>query len=543
LSSQRRASGSGRRSCSSTACSPGSHRSSSRTVPRIAATPDDLVLILAPFGRDAPLAARTLRDVAPSKICADIDELCKELATASAVLLAEEALKPASLRTLTTALRTQPGWSDLPVIVFTRTRGSASAYRRNVEELAQLGNVTELERPVHPITLISAVRAAIRARHRQYQMRELIAQMEAALQQRDEFLAILGHELRNPLGAIANAVELSGRRDPDGPDELAMIKRQVKVLSRLVNDLLDVSRVTSGKISLLRERIDVVELVERLVHEAAPEARRSQVHLSVSSDPGPLYIVGDQVRLEQVFNNLLGNALKYTPARGRVEVVIAHEDDEVVVRVRDSGVGIPEDALPYIFDLFTQADMTIDRARGGMGIGLTLVRSLAQLHGGTVRATSAGPGKGSEFTVALPLTEEGVATAARPPAPQTVGGRRVLLIEDNSDNRTSLKELLEELGHVVEVARTGVEGVELALASLPEVALVDIGLPELDGYQVAQRVRSALGARIRLIALTGYGQPEDIRRARAAGFDAHLVKPVDLDHLERLLAMEPTLPD
>ena len=433
----------------------------------------------------------------------------------------------------------QPSWSDLPVIVFTAAQ-SPTAYRRSVEALALLGNVTELERPVHPLTLVSAVRAAIRARRRQYEMRELIQQMEAALQQRDAFLAILGHELRNPLGAIANAVELAQRRNPSAPEEISVIRRQVRVLSRLVNDLLDVSRVTSGKVSLLNERVDIVELVERLVGEAGAEARRERIHLSLTSDPGPLYVLGDQVRLEQVFNNLIGNSLKYTPARGRIEVVVVHAGADVRVHVRDSGVGIPADALPSIFDLFTQADVTIDRARGGMGIGLTLVRSLVQLHGGTVRATSAGPGHGSEFTVTLSLAPDAVARTEPPSAAEpSFGGRRVLLVEDNVDNRNSLRELLEELGHVVAVARNGNEGVEVALATVPEVALVDIGLPELDGYQVAQRIRAALGDRMRLIALTGYGQPEDARRARAAGFDAHLVKPVDLTALERLLAAEP----
>ena len=499
----------------------------------------DVILILAPFGRDAPLTARTLRDVATARICQDVDELCRELPGASAAIITEEALTAMSLDALASALKMQPSWSDLPVIVFTAAQ-SPTAYRRSVEALALLGNVTELERPVHPLTLVSAVRAAIRARRRQYEMRELIQQMEAGLQQRDAFLAILGHELRNPLGAIANAVELAQRRSPSAPEEISVIRRQVRVLSRLVNDLLDVSRVTSGKVSLVSERVDIVELVERLVGEAGAEARRERIHLSLTSDPGPLYVLGDQVRLEQVFNNLLGNSLKYTPGRGRIEVVIVHAGADVRVHVRDSGVGIPADALPRIFDLFTQADVTIDRARGGMGIGLTLVRSLVQLHGGTVRAASAGPGHGSEFTVTLPLAPDVVARPEPPPAAEpSFGGRRVLLVEDNVDNRNSLRELLEELGHVVAVARNGNEGVEVALATVPEVALVDIGLPELDGYQVAQRIRAALGDRLRLIALTGYGQPEDVRRARAAGFDAHLVKPVDLAKLERLLAAEP----
>ena len=220
----------------------------------------DVILILAPFGRDAPLTARTLRDVATARICQDVDELCRELPGASAAIITEEALTATSLGALASALKMQPSWSDLPVIVFTAAQ-SPTAYRRSVEALALLGNVTELERPVHPLTLVSAVRAAIRARRRQYEMRELIQQMEAALQQRDAFLAILGHELRNPLGAIANAVELAQRRNPTAPEEVSVIRRQVRVLSRLVNDLLDVSRVTSGKVSLVSERVDIVELV------------------------------------------------------------------------------------------------------------------------------------------------------------------------------------------------------------------------------------------------------------------------------------------
>ena len=503
---------------------------------RATASPD-IVLILAPFGRDAPLTARTLHDVAETKICLDVDELCRELPEASAAVVTQEALTAASLRTLATALRGQPSWSDLPLIVF--TAGQGAAYPRNVEALSLLGNVTELERPVHPVTLVSAVRAAIRGRRRQYEMRELIKDLQSAVEQRDAFLAILGHELRNPLGAIANAVELTQRRNLEAPAEIGVIRRQVRVLSRLVNDLLDVSRVTSGKVSLLQERVDLVALVERLVDEAAVAARREQIHLSLTSDPGPLWVLGDEVRLEQVFNNLVANALKYTPARGRIEVAIVHAGTDVHVHVRDSGVGIPPDALPHIFDLFTQAEMNIDRARGGMGIGLTLVRSLVQLHGGSVRAASEGTGRGSEFTVTLPLSVEMTAPSEGPPATESSsGGRRLLLVEDNADNRNSLRELLEELGHVVAVARDGAEGVEAAIATVPEVALVDVGLPELDGYQVAQRVRAALGDRVRLIALTGYGQPDDVRRARAAGFDAHLVKPVDLNALERLLVAD-----
>jgi signal transduction histidine kinase/CheY-like chemotaxis protein len=455
------------------------------------------------------------------------------------VIVTEEALNAESLRLLAATLGTQPSWSDLPFIVFTAAHQSPVGYRRSVEALEQLGNVTEIERPVHPLTLRSAVRAALRARRRQYETRELVRDLELALHQRDAFLAILGHELRNPLGAIGNAVELA-LRSPDGaaPEkELVLIQRQVKILSRLVNDLLDVSRVTSGKVSLVKEPVDLVALLERLVLLSRERARNEQIELSLSADRGPITLMGDAVRLEQVFNNLLNNALKYTPARGRIAVQARRRDGQAVVTVRDSGVGIPSAALPLIFDLFAQADTSLDRAQGGMGIGLTLVRSLVELHGGSVQAASAGPGQGSEFTVSLPIATT-VPDRAETPVPareSTPPERRVLVVEDNTDNRLSLQALLEDLGHHVQGASTGTEGIELALANTPDIALIDIGLPELDGYQVARRIRTALGRRIRLVALTGYGQPEDVRRALDAGFDAHLVKPIDFATLERLL--------
>ncbi|HLZ47168.1 MAG TPA: ATP-binding protein, partial [Candidatus Limnocylindria bacterium] len=354
------------------------------------------------------------------------------------------------------------------------------------------------------------------------------------------FLAMLGHELRNPLGAIGNAVTLVSRSahgDEALDRQLRLIERQVRVLTRLVNDLLDVSRVTSGKVSLQRETVDLVALVDRLVTQLQSTARDQQLHLSLSAEPGPLLVVGDPVRLEQVFTNLLGNALKYTPARGRIEVAIRRDGSRAVIEVADSGVGIPPDALPHIFELFAQADTSIDRAQGGMGIGLTLVQSLVHLHGGSVAAASDGPGTGSRFTVTLPLTETPEARRDPGPPPPTAAenGRHVLLVEDNADNRASLRELLEFCGYRVDVARTGREGVERALELLPDVALVDIGLPELDGYAVAGRLRAELGDGIQLIAITGYGQPEDVHRAIESGFDAHVAKPVDLDALQAVL--------
>lgn len=503
---------------------------------------DETVLICAPAGRDAALTAAALRGTANTRIFSDVVSLCEALADAGAAIIASEAFDHRALDRLRETLAAQPAWSDLPIIVFTTNRATAAENRRMLEVLASLdGNVTALERPVHALTMANAVRAALRARRRQYVTRDLLEDAENAVRQRDAFLAMLGHELRNPLGAIGNAVTLVSRsapRETGLEPQLRLIERQVRVLTRLVNDLLDVSRVTSGKVSLQRETVDVVALVDRLVAQLQPIAREQQLHLSLSADPGPACVLGDAVRLEQVFTNLLGNALKYTPSRGRIEVAIRRDGSRVAIEVADSGVGIPAEALPHIFDLFAQVDTTIDRAQGGMGIGLTLVQSLVHLHGGSVAASSDGPGAGSRFTVTLPLTEAPEAhrdPGSSPTLPAAIG-RHVLLVEDNPDNRASLRELLEFCGYRVDTASTGREGVARALELLPEVALVDIGLPELDGYAVAGRLRAELGDGIQLIAITGYGQREDVHRALESGFDAHVAKPVDLDALQAVLA-------
>ena len=498
------------------------------------------MLICAPAGRDAALTAAALRGTAQTAVFASIGELSERIHGAGAAIISSEAFDRAGLGRLRGQLAKQGAWSDLPIIVFTSASATASENRRLLAILAELdGNVTALERPIHALTMVNAVRAALRTRRRQYATRGLLQELEVAVRQRDSFLAMLGHELRNPLGAIGNAVALVTRASKDGQAidrQLQVIERQVRVLTRLVNDLLDVSRVTSGKVVLQREPIDVVALLERLVAQVQPTAREQQLHLSMTAVTGPVRVMGDPVRLEQVFTNLIGNALKYTPPRGRIEVAIHRERANAKVDVLDSGVGIDPVALPHIFDLFAQADTTIDRAQGGMGIGLTLVQSLVQLHGGTAVATSDGPGKGSCFTVTLPLTEAVTEPSADELAPRAAqAGLHVLLVEDNPDNRASLRELLEFIGHRVTTAVNGAEGVRAALEALPEVALVDIGLPELDGYDVARRIRETLGPGIRLIALTGYGQPEDIQRARDAGFDDHIAKPVDFETLQSVL--------
>jgi len=363
------------------------------------------------------------------------------------------------------------------------------------------------------------------------------SEAEAANHAKDQFLAMLGHELRNPLGAISNAAHVLGLAGDTGPlvaRAQGIISRQVRQLGRVVDDLLDVSRVTSGKITLEREPLDLAELARRAV--ALVGTLEGGPRHAVTVDAEEVWVDADAARLEQVAVNLLDNAVKYTPSGGAIRMTVRRDGQDAELEVRDSGIGIPAPLLPRVFDLFMQGDHSLDRSKGGLGIGLTLVRRLAELHGGTVTAYSAGEGQGSVFTVRLPAIARplalGPAAASRASAP----ARRVLVIEDNEDSRLSLRELIRGLGHDVHEAADGIAGVESALAIAPDLALVDIGLPGLDGYEVARRLRRhPIGRRLRLVALTGYGLPEDRQRAMEAGFDRHLVKPVDPAQLAALL--------
>jgi PAS domain S-box-containing protein len=362
------------------------------------------------------------------------------------------------------------------------------------------------------------------------------AEAEAANRSKDTFLAMLSHELRNPLGAISNAVHVLERAGDAAAAARAreIIARQAQHLGRLMDDLLDVSRATSGKIVLRREIVDLAAVVERVV--TALTARQPAMSASVAVDARPARVHGDAVRLEQVVSNLLENAVKYTPADGRVSVSVRADDGTAVLVVEDSGVGIAAELLPQVFDLFVQADHSLDRAAGGLGIGLTLVRQIVELHGGTVEAASAGVGRGSRFAVRLPAATASEAAPGSPPTPPA-GTQRILVVEDNDDAREMLCHLVRLLGHEVHEAIDGGAGVDTALRLQPDLTLVDIGLPGGDGYEVARRLRAAAtGRRLRLVALTGYGRREDRERALAAGFDEHLVKPIDPARLAALLS-------
>jgi CheY-like chemotaxis protein/nitrogen-specific signal transduction histidine kinase len=365
------------------------------------------------------------------------------------------------------------------------------------------------------------------------------AEAESANHAKDEFLAMLGHELRNPLGAIASALALlnSPHRSEEIADRArAVIGRQVKHLSRLVDDLLDVSRMTTGKVLLARRPMDLAQLTVNAVNGWRSSGRLD--HHAVSLETSPAWVDADETRMEQVLSNLVGNALKYTPPGGAVSIRVGPDGDRAILQVVDTGAGIPPGLLDRVFDLFVQGERTLDRAEGGLGIGLTLVKLLVRLHGGTVSALSEGPGRGSAFIVRLPrVVAPASAGLAAPAGERARVRRRILLVEDNPDAREMLRMGLTLQGHEVHEAGDGKTAVELAGFVRPEVALIDIGLPGFDGYEVARRIRATdEGKKMFLVAVTGYGQAEDRRRAQEAGFDAHATKPVLSDQLALIIA-------
>ncbi len=515
------------------------------------AAPESLeltVVMLAPTSKDAALTQSVLGRAGVACVCcADLDQLCERLeAGAGAVLLPEEAVVQSRNDCLVEWLARQPPWSDLPVLVLARPGADSAALAQAMD---LLGNVTVLERPMRVAALVSAVRTALRARQRQYQIREHLAQREQSEaelrmndRRKDEFLAVLAHELRNPLAPIRNSLHilrLTGQQDPTAERVGEMMERQVNHMVRLVDDLMEVSRITRGKIELHKERVDVAAVVRSAVETSRPLIEAAGHQLTLEVPAAPLILEADPVRLAQVLANLLNNAAKYTEAGGQIWLAVRQEDERVAISVRDTGTGIPSDMLPRVFELFTQIDRHADRAQGGLGIGLTLVKSLVEMHGGSVTAESDGPGRGSEFVVRLSLAAtrpvgEPAGTADRPTA--VLALRRVLVVDDNQDAAESLGMLLKLLGADAHVVYSGTDALEALATYEPAVVLLDIGMPGMNGHEVARRIRQRPELQdLTLIALTGWGQEEDRRRSRAAGFDYHLVKPVDVNALQALL--------
>lgn len=520
------------------------------------------VAILAPTGKDADLVRAALVQVAiGSVVCTDLAGIEQAIAAgADLLLIAEEAITNASLSKLTELLSHQPPWSDLPVLLLARYGADSSTI---AVALPALGNVTLLERPVRPATLISAVQANLKARDRQHQvarhLEELAAtnaSLQESIQQRarveealrdadrrkDEFIATLAHELRNPLAPIRNSLHiLRMSRDDAAAEQLCeMMERQVSHLVRLVDDLLEVSRITRGKVELRAEPIEIAAVVRSAVETSRPLIDAAHHQLAIALPPEPLIVEGDPVRLTQIVANLLNNAAKYMENGGQIWLSIKPVADEVQISVRDSGVGIAADMLPHIFNMFTQVDRSTRQAQGGLGIGLTLVRSLVEMHGGLVTAHSAGVGQGSDFIVRLPLGKNtsGIARRAAPTTASVLPNHRVLVVDDNVDSAKSLGLLLKKLGAEVQVVHDGPSALDLLAHYHPTVVLLDIGMPGMDGYEVARRIRSQPnGDQLLLIALTGWGQEDDRLRSRQAGFDHHLLKPADLSALKAIVAL------
>jgi signal transduction histidine kinase/ActR/RegA family two-component response regulator len=534
---------------------------------------DETILVLAPIGRDAELASSALGAAGfQTEICRDLPALIGKLSIMrGAVLMAEEAITPATMAQFSALLSTQSAWSDLPIILLTSGGQVAEASSAVVERFGQGANVTLLERPLRVLTLCSTARVALRARRRQYEVRDLLEQREEVLaseraaraeaeragRMKDEFLATLSHELRTPLNAIVGWCSLL-QGGPTDHDELAQgletIGRNARAQTRIIEDLLDMSRIISGKIRLDVQPCDVGEIVRAAVDTVRPAAEAKGITLRVVLDPRIGRLSGDPNRLQQVFWNLLTNAIKFTPKAGTVKVTLQRINSQAEVSVADSGNGIEGEFLPFVFDRFRQSDSSTTRHHGGLGLGLAIVKQLVELHGGSVTARSAGLGCGATFTIALPVSplmanpdpesltssrETDLRVARDWKADIRLSDVKVVVVDDEPDARDVIRRLLEGCEADVRVAGSATEAIELIRSHRPDVLVSDIGMPGEDGYSLIRRLRalpSEDGGSTPAIALTAYARSEDRIQVLRRGFQMHAVKPVEPAELLAMVA-------
>lgn len=493
------------------------------------------VLIYAPVGKDARLVCQVLeRAGLGSFICGRTTEIATELAKGVGTLfIAEEGLTADFLKSITQFLKQQQTWSDLPILVLSK-RGLDSPGMRAIYQ--RLGNVTLLERPIQSVTMITAVSSALRTRKRQYEMREVD-------RRKDEFLAMLAHELRNPLAPISAASELLriANLDRERINQTSeIISRQVNHMTGLIDDLLDVSRVSRGLITLEQAKLDAKQIVLSAVEQVRPLVDSRRHHLTLQTPSEAIFVQGDQKRLIQIVTNLLNNAAKYTPEGGNIVLALETNGKYVTFRVADTGIGIAPMMIARVFDMFSQAERTSDRSQGGLGIGLALVKSLAELHHGTVSVHSAGIGYGSTFAFTLPR----IGILGAPPMrdmrssiPMPAQRRRLLIVDDNIDAAYMLGMFLESAGHEIVIKHSAQAALEYARTTIPDFCLLDIGLPDMDGNELARQLcAQPETANIVLIAITGYGQEQDREKSTDAGFTHHFVKPVNMERLLEILA-------
>ena len=504
------------------------------------------VVVLAPTPRDGDVTRRLLAAAGIDTVIGGGWRQAQTLLAegAGALMITDSTFAEPGFGLLAGVLERQPAWSNLPVLALCR-RGQDAPLLRD----ARLRNLMLLDRPASTAAVVSAVRSALRGRRWQYQIRDQIESLllaEGSLREadrrKDEFLATLAHELRNPLAPLRTGLQLLSGPGIDADRQRGitdMMNRQMKQLLRLIDDLLEISRISTGKLVLQREPLDLRRVVEMALEACEPVIKRGGHQLTVEVPDEEVCVDGDPARLAQSLSNLLHNAAKYTPDGGQITVRLARRGDEAVISVQDSGVGLPPEMIGRVFDMFAQVNRTLARSQGGLGIGLALVRSLVGMHGGRVLAESPGPGHGSTFAIELPLATQESApapldeTTAREPEQPL----RILVVDDNEDAASSLAMLLSLSGHQVEVANSGPAALSMAVRLLPQVVFCDLGMPGMDGHQLAARFRKDPRlASTRLVALTGWGSEEDKRRSRASGFDEHLTKPASLQALSALLS-------
>jgi len=480
-------------------------------------------------------------------LCADCSDLCDQIeqGVAAVIVSGPPTILDSEAR-LFSILHAQPPWSSIPTLVITDDSGSLDT----IAEKMPLG-VTLLEKPIHMRTLSSVIQIALHVRRNQYMVRDLLLERGALVERlcheaelKNEFLAILAHELRNPLAPIRTGLQVL-HLSPTG--ELAtrtldMMERQVSHLVRLIDDLLDISRITRGKLELRKQKVPLSLLLSNAVESSRPLIEAGKHTLTVLAPDELVTLDADPIRLAQVISNLLNNAAKYTPKGGLITLTARQRDDTVQIEVTDNGIGLSPQMLTKVFDMFSQVEPAMARSQGGLGIGLTLARRLTEMHNGTVEATSAGPGKGSTFTVTLPYQEkpQEIPTAVNivdnANHPLRSKSHRVLVVDDQVDIAQSLKDLLSLLGQDTHTAYSGPEALQAAKDFKPELIFLDIGLPGMTGYEVARNLRAHEETqKPRLIAVTGWGDAHNVTLAKEAGFDRHLTKPVDPLEIERIL--------
>lgn len=531
---------------------------------------DARVLILAPTGRDASLTGKYLADTGIGvEACAGMEELCEKLKTgAGAALVSEEALTSEALRCLVEALRQQPAWSDFPLVILTSATSTTPANLGTLRSLGEVGNMTLIERPTRVITLVSAIQSALRARRRQYQVRDHLdaekraqeeavearRQAEEANRAKDLFLATLSHELRTPLTAVLGWARMLRTMEMDEETVnhgLQIIERNAESQNQLIRDLLDVSRIVTGKLILETKPVELTPIIAAAVDSMQQAIEARAIELAVEFDTETDLVRGDPDRLQQVVWNLLSNAIKFTPKGGNIRVRLARSGSDVQIKVTDSGQGISPEFLPHVFERFRQEDGSTTREQGGLGLGLAVVRHLVEQHGGTVSAESQGEGRGATFIVSLPITavneraepsqdrSEQLAVEAHAAGSGTLEGLRVLVVDDQPDARELLSMVLGHAGAEVITAASAATAFEMLLKHRPDLLVSDIGMPMEDGFTLIGRIRAlkpAEGGTTQAIALTAYATEEDRRRALAAGFAKHLSKPVEPSELVAAVA-------